>query len=384
LLEERVSSGEVKPEEAVLLAELTRRDGGQSSDAPLTGRQFDELLLDPVMVEVMREQADGPWRAWAVQAHAAVCHRRVGDALLRLGGSPMDTIDRRDKRGSGMSEVLFPEREWDVAVSYAGADQAFVSSVVERLEHAGLRVFYAALPEAQSYLWGKELGLVLQTIYREKAAYCLVFVSESYVQSAYTKLEFRTALSRALESDEYVKPVRLDDAELPGLSSTVAFLDARQGRLYADPARLAPVIVDALRNRGEFVPGRRLREPPPVSGMGVQFYFDSVLPAVLRSHQAQAMAVEGSVTFDVFGDESGVWLLHLAPPEARVLHIEPHDDLRSLVLARHLRFRITATQMRSMLAGGWDARRALVEGNLELDGDLTLLHSMRALFVSGE
>lgn len=380
LLERNVIAGEFEPWVAVLLAEHSRLRGGAPAKDPLTFDGFEPLLLDPALVELMREQADGPWAVYVEQARAKVWQRRVGAALLHFCEPNVVTGSNILERGVSMSEVLSSEHQWDVAVSYAGKDQAFVSSVVERLEHAGLRVFYAALPEAQSYLWGKELGLVLQTIYRERAAYCLVFVSRDYVESAYTKLEFKSALSRALENDEYVKPIRLDDAELTGLSPSVSFLDARAGRLYANPARLASVIVDALRNRGEFVPGRRLRDPPVVRGIAVRNYFDTILPAVLRRNAKQAIAVDGSVKFDVVGDDAGVWLLTLAPPAASVLRIEPHHDLRSLLLPRHLSIHLTSSQMRAMLEGDFDARKSLIEGNVELEGDLSLLRPTGELF----
>ena len=38
-----------------------------------------------------------------------------------------------------------------------------------------------------------------------------------------------------------VKPIRLDDAKLAGLSPTVSYLDARPGHLYSDPSRLVPL-----------------------------------------------------------------------------------------------------------------------------------------------
>ena len=343
------------------------------------------LLLDPAMLELMRDQAEGPWSVYAAQKQGELWQRRVGLTLLQWGAPDRARADSAPERGTAMTELLFPEHQWDVAISYAGADQAFVTAVVERLEHAGLRVFYAALPEAQSYLWGKELGLELQTIYRNKAAYCLVFVSEHYVQSAYTKLEFRTALSRALEHDQYGKPIRLDDAELTGLSPSVAFLDARPGRPYAKPSRLAPVIVDALRHRGEYVHGRRLREPPAVAGpAALDHYFDATLPAMLRWAKERAVAVDGSVLFEVSGDEAGLWLLRLAPPAPGVQRIEPQQDLRTLVLPRHLSLRLTTPQMHAMLDGSFNAKRALVEGSIEIDGDLGLLMPVGALFSGRE
>lgn len=115
---------------------------------------------------------------------------------------------------------------YDVTVSFAGEDRQNVEKLVRLLRRNGVRVFYDAWEQAD--LWGKDLYQHLDTIYRSAAKYCLIFVSESYVNKAWTKHELKSAQARAFnENSEYILPILLDDAELPGLPSTTAYLDAR-------------------------------------------------------------------------------------------------------------------------------------------------------------
>jgi hypothetical protein len=54
-----------------------------------------------------------------------------------------------------------------------------------------------------------------------------MFVSAHYVRKAWPQLERQHAQSRALiEKREYILPIRLDNSEVPGLPSTVGYLDA--------------------------------------------------------------------------------------------------------------------------------------------------------------
>lgn len=117
--------------------------------------------------------------------------------------------------------------QYDVTVSFAGEDRLLVDRLVRLLRRNGIRVFYDAWEQAD--LWGKDLYQHLDKIYRYAARYCLIFVSEHYVRKAWTKHELRSAQARAfIENSEYILPIRLDDAELPGLPPTVAYIDARK------------------------------------------------------------------------------------------------------------------------------------------------------------
>lgn len=106
--------------------------------------------------------------------------------------------------------------EYDVAVSYASEDLAYVRDVVERLEAAGIRVFFDKNEEAA--LWGRDLYEYFTDLFRSRATFVLMFVSKSYVAKRWTTVERRAAQSMAMEEyREYILPVRFDDAEMPGL-----------------------------------------------------------------------------------------------------------------------------------------------------------------------
>jgi hypothetical protein len=116
--------------------------------------------------------------------------------------------------------------EFDVAMSFAGEDREFVEKVVEPLKKAGVRVFYDS--DYMADTWGENLVEYLDEIYRVKARYAIIFVSQRYAAKMWTRHERRSAVARGLQqSSAYVLPVRLDDTNLPGLLPTVGYLDAR-------------------------------------------------------------------------------------------------------------------------------------------------------------
>lgn len=139
--------------------------------------------------------------------------------------------------------------EFDVAVTFAGEDRAYVEQVVTRLQDEGLRVFYDA--DEQARLWGQNLLEELVDVYRARAIRVLMFISEAYAKKAYPTQERRAALERAMQVDEpYVLPVRLDDTEVPGLPGTTAYID---GRKRTAP-EVADLTVEHLRGFGYDVP----------------------------------------------------------------------------------------------------------------------------------
>lgn len=119
------------------------------------------------------------------------------------------------------------EYQYDVALSFAGEDRAFVESVARHLVDCEVRVFYDEFYKAD--LWGKDLFQHLASIYRDKAKFCIVFVSRAYKEKVWPKHELRQAQERALfSSSEYILPVIIDDdVDLPGLNKTTGYLDAR-------------------------------------------------------------------------------------------------------------------------------------------------------------
>lgn len=116
--------------------------------------------------------------------------------------------------------------EYDVAISFAGEDRLHAEALATILRNAGVSVFYDVFE--QDRLWGKDLFQHLATIYGERAEYCVVFVSQSYLHKSWTKHELKQAQARSFTIDrEYILPIRLDDTNLPGLAPTIGYLDLR-------------------------------------------------------------------------------------------------------------------------------------------------------------
>lgn len=116
--------------------------------------------------------------------------------------------------------------DYDVALSFAGEDRAYVQQIAARLRLQGIRIFYDEFAAAQ--LWGNDLYVLLDEVYRKRARFAVVFVSHHYASKPWTRHERQSAQARALtEVGPYLLPVRLDDSELPGLRPTVGYIDAR-------------------------------------------------------------------------------------------------------------------------------------------------------------
>jgi hypothetical protein len=104
------------------------------------------------------------------------------------------------------------------------------------LSKKGISVFYDHYEEVE--LWGKNLFDHLTWVYKDAAQYCIMLISESYVRKVWTRMERRSAQSRALiQESEYILPIKLDDAEAPGVLDSIGYIDARK-RTIEDIANL--------------------------------------------------------------------------------------------------------------------------------------------------
>ncbi|WP_282020152.1 toll/interleukin-1 receptor domain-containing protein [Planomicrobium okeanokoites] len=124
------------------------------------------------------------------------------------------------------------EYEYDLAVSFAGEDREIVDDVINVLkERSEIKIFYDKLE--QHNLWGKDLYQYLSQIYSEKSQYCLIFVSENYMNSNWPKHELKNAQARAfIQESEYILPIKLDDTTLPGINETTGYIDYREKSLH--------------------------------------------------------------------------------------------------------------------------------------------------------
>jgi TIR domain len=141
--------------------------------------------------------------------------------------------------------------QYDVCLSFAGEDRDYVEKVARELRAHGVRVFYDRYEVAE--LWGKDLYEHLTYVYSNAARYCVLFVSRHYAEKVWTNHERRSAQERAMtEHHEYILPARFDDTEVPGLRSTVGFVDLQ----VLTPEELVELIEQKLgpRQRIAFIP----------------------------------------------------------------------------------------------------------------------------------
>ena len=118
-------------------------------------------------------------------------------------------------------------QEYDVALSFAGEDRKHAKELADLLNTSNYSCFYDGneLPN----LWGKNLYDYLSSVYKDRARYCVMFLSKHYERQLWTNHERQHALARAFkENREYILPVRLDDTEIPGIPPTIGYLDLRE------------------------------------------------------------------------------------------------------------------------------------------------------------
>jgi hypothetical protein len=119
-----------------------------------------------------------------------------------------------------------PEYEFDVAPSFADEDRARVLEIVQRLKDLGVKVYYDEDQLVER--WGLDLVEHTSDTFSRRVRYVIPFVSRHYVDERWARLQRRAAQARALEQQaEFLLPIRIDDTEVPGLASTIGYLDLR-------------------------------------------------------------------------------------------------------------------------------------------------------------
>ena len=133
------------------------------------------------------------------------------------------------------------EYKYDVTLSFAGEDRVYVEKTAQILVDNGIKVFYDKFEGVD--LWGKDLGVHFDFIYRKSAKYCIPFISTHYKKKIWTSHEIRTAISRAIESnEEYILPARFDDTEIEGIRPTLGYINLQN----LSPEKFAELIIKKL------------------------------------------------------------------------------------------------------------------------------------------
>jgi len=132
---------------------------------------------------------------------------------------------------------------YDVALSYASEDRDYVEKVANQLRKSDIKFFFDKYEEVA--LWGKELPIILQEIYKKRTKAVVIFLSKQYSEKVYPRFEFRAALEKAIKSDkEFILPARFDNTELPGLSSSIVYIDLRE----KTPEEFAAIIIQKVKS----------------------------------------------------------------------------------------------------------------------------------------
>ena len=137
--------------------------------------------------------------------------------------------------------------KFDVALSFAGAQRDYVDQVARILGSKGINVFYDQL--YKSHFWGRDLATYLQEVYYKQARYCMMFISKEYVTEPWPSWERQNALARQLKTRKgYIIPVRFDDAETPGLSPSIGYINGKK----ESPEEIARLFLEKIKNEIDF------------------------------------------------------------------------------------------------------------------------------------
>jgi hypothetical protein len=118
------------------------------------------------------------------------------------------------------------EIDFDVTISYAGEDREVAEPIAAALVRERVSVFYDRYMEPE--LWGKELHRHLTDVYRRRARFCVMVISASYASKLWPTVEREAAVARAVgENLDYILPLRVDDTGVPGLPTSVVYIDCR-------------------------------------------------------------------------------------------------------------------------------------------------------------
>ena len=187
---------------------------------------------------------------------------------------------------------------YDIALSFAGEDRAYVEMVADQLRGRSVSVFYDRYNEAD--LWGKDLYTHLIEVYRQRAKYTLMFISKHYREKMWANHERRAAQSRAFEdAADYILPARFDDTEIPGLLPTTAYIDLR----LKSPAEVALLVCIKLGREPDKEKAHWIASPRnPASHGEVAFNF--------RSYNGRFRIGESKFEFETLWSRSGNDSIH--------------------------------------------------------------------------
>jgi TIR domain len=140
-------------------------------------------------------------------------------------------------------EVNSPMYEFDVVISFAGADRAVAAEIADVIKRAGYRVFYDR--DHQHALLGEDLATYLQDTYLRRSRFAVALISSAFLKSRWAgNWEWRAVLARMQQTDSsYLLPYFIEAVQVPGLNPTLGYVS---GDDYS-PAEFARLVARKLR-----------------------------------------------------------------------------------------------------------------------------------------
>ena len=177
---------------------------------------------------------------------------------------------------------------YEVVVSYAGEDYSFARKFTEKLKQQGVNVFFA--PDEQRLLVGKNNQIILEDLITNNSQFCVMIVSQSYLNKIWPTHEREVALARHMKEAGYLFIARLEDLAIPGLPHTIGFMHAKNHSIENMVAILAENVMNRrseLSNHRHQHPGSYSTENPVADKLAIEItrhwtshdpkYFDKFL-----------------------------------------------------------------------------------------------------------
>lgn len=201
-------------------------------------------------------------------------------------------------------------QQYDLAVSFAGAQRPLARRFARACEALGLSVFYDENVTEQ--MWGRDFIQEFRRVYGgELARYVVPFLSTEYLAGPYPMDEFDAANTYAVQrrDDPFLLPVTVGEVEIPEnlLRSSICYLRSED---YS-PEELARIASDRVRGAAATVPAPapsvtlRLPNVAPTSFSGFTTLDEGLARIGERFRQAESALVGFGYTCHVrTGDRS--------------------------------------------------------------------------------
>ena len=133
------------------------------------------------------------------------------------------------------------KKSYDIAVSYASEQRAYVERFVERLHAHKLNVYYDR--DAQVRMVGKILDQELHRIYIQESSCCVLFLSDAYVTKPVTKFESNIILSETVYTDNFMYILKFDPVTIPGLNRNFIYSSIEE---FPEPEQYADFMYEVI------------------------------------------------------------------------------------------------------------------------------------------